>query len=453
MESKLFGSSGIRGVVNLEITPLLAAQAGSALATICEGGLFTVGRDSRLTGKMLQSALISGLIACGAHVKTLGMVPTPTLAYLTRVLSCSSGVSITASHNPAEYNGLKFFDSFGMAYNEDRQRNVEQNILKEQFSLKGFNEIGDAEEVHLEQTYIDSILSSINIDRKWRIICDIFNGATGVILPKLLKLAGCEYRLLNCQPDGRFTSGSPEPTKENLQRLATLVKEKEADLGLGFDGDGDRVMVVDERGTIPSPDRVLAAYARHVVEKAGGGTIVTHVGASRCIDEVVSKAGGRTLRTRVGDVSIAESIKKNGALFGGEPVGAWIHPSVHMCPDGLLSALKLIEALEEEGRELSKFLEGVPQYYLLEEKYDCPNRLKSPVSAWISQNYCKYISEYAEISLIDGIRLDLEKGWILIRPSGTEPVIRAAVEANDLREAERLLSMGRRLIHTALEVQ
>ncbi|MGB9622575.1 MAG: phosphoglucosamine mutase, partial [Candidatus Bathyarchaeia archaeon] len=213
MESKLFGSSGIRGIINLEITPLLAAKAGSALATIFEGGLFTVGRDSRLTGKMLQSALISGLVSCGAHVKTLGVVPTPTLAYLTKVLGCSSGVSITASHNPAEYNGLKFFDPSGMAYTEDRQCNVERIMLKDQFSLKGFNEIGDAEEAHLEQTYIDSVLSSINVGRKWNIICDIFNGATGVILPKLLKLAGCEYRLLNCQPDGRFMLGRPEPTR------------------------------------------------------------------------------------------------------------------------------------------------------------------------------------------------------------------------------------------------
>ncbi|MBS7630546.1 phosphoglucosamine mutase [Candidatus Bathyarchaeota archaeon] len=453
MGSKLFGSSGIRGVVNLEITPLLAMQAGSALASIYKGGLFTVGRDSRLTGRMLQSGLISGLISCGAHVKTLGVVPTPTVAYLTRVLGGSSGVSITASHNPAEYNGLKFFDSSGMSYTEDKQCDVERIMLKSQFSLKGFNEIGDAEEVHLEQLYIDSILSSINIRKKLSIICEIFNGATGVVLPKLLKLAGYDYRLLNCQPDGRFMSGSPEPTRENLQRLAALVKEKGADLGFGFDGDGDRMVVVDERGAIPSPDRVLAAYARHVVEKAGGGIIVTHVGASMCVDEVVNKAGGKTLRTKVGDVSIAESIKKNGALFGGEPVGAWIHPSVHMCPDGLLSAFKLIEALEEEGGTLSKFLEGVPQYYLLEEKIDCQNRLKSSVSTWISQNHRKFISEDVEINLIDGIRLDLEKGWILIRPSGTEPVIRATVEAHDLSEAERLLEIGRRLIHTALEVQ
>ncbi|MGQ9679595.1 MAG: phosphoglucosamine mutase [Candidatus Bathyarchaeia archaeon] len=453
MDSELFGSSGIRGIVNLEITPLLAVKVGSALATMHKGGLFTIGRDSRLTGKMLQAALISGLTSCGAYVKTLGVIPTPTLAYLTRVLESSSGVSITASHNPVEYNGLKFFDSSGMAYTQDRQREVERIIMRGQFSLKSFNEVGHVDEAQLEQTYIDFISSSISIRKKWSIVCDLFNGATGIILPKILKGVGCKYKLLNWQYDGGFASGRPEPTRTSLQRLAIMVKEEKADLGFGFDGDGDRMMVVDDKGNIPSPDRVLAAYARHVVEKAGGGSIVTHVGASRCIDEAVSGMGGRILRTRVGDASIAESIKQNRALFGGEPVGAWIHPEVHMCPDGVLSALKLMEAMEEKGGTLTNFLEGIPQYSILEEKIECPNRLKARVLEWILKNRQEFIIDRSEVTLIDGMRLDLEKGWILIRPSGTEPVIRITVEAHDLREAKRLLNVGRRLIQAAGETQ
>ncbi|MBS7637513.1 phosphoglucosamine mutase, partial [Candidatus Bathyarchaeota archaeon] len=198
----------------------------------------------------------------------------------------------------------------------------------------------------------------------------------------------------------------------------------------------------------PSQDTLLAAYSRYIVENRGGGVVVTHIGASMCIDEAVSEVGGTVARTRVGDVSIAEEIMRREAIFGGEPVGAWIHPDIHLCPDGLLSALKLLEALE--GRTLSEFMEGINEYPILSAKLDCREDKKEEVMSRISHSYPEALRE-AEVTTIDGLRLDFEDGWILIRASGTEPAIRITVEARELEAARGYLKSAQELVSKALK--
>jgi len=235
-----------------------------------------------------------------------------------------------------------------------------------------------------------------------------------------------------------------------LRGLGRIVTARRCDVGFGFDGDGDRMMAVDDAGRVPTPDRVLAAYAAHVVDGKGGGVVVTHVGASMCVEDAVEKAGGSVIRTRVGDISIAEAMVESSAVFGGEPAGAWIHPDVHMCPDGMLSAFRLMEALDTKGVSLSKFLMGVPEYPIRSVKVECSNNMKGEVMSRISDGYGEIFDGVESISDVDGIRLQLEDGWVLIRPSGTEPVMRVTAEAREEKKLRKYLEDGRRLIEASL---
>jgi len=446
---RLFGSSGIRGIANVDITPLLAQKVGTAIASMYEGGAVLVGRDPRLSGEMIELALSSGLVSCGFVVGTLGVVPTPVVAWLTREMQAEVGVVISASHNPPQYNGLKIFDSTGMAYTMEQQERLEEHIHKGENAASDWNRVGHVEAMDLKRLYIDAITELVEVPLEQRLVCDLLNGATTSIAKDLFEELGSQTILINAQPDGHFPAGNPEPNKESLQRLGIMVKDSGAKIGFGFDGDGDRMIPVDENGETPSPDRVLAAYAGYVVRANSGGTVVTHVGASMSVEEAVEAAGGSVVRTKVGDVHITEAMLETGAIFGGEPVGAWIHPDVHLCPDGLLSAVRLMQALDSDGKTLSQFVSGIPEYPTLRAKVSCPNSEKDAAMGSIS-DIGEEFGEVTDISTVDGVRLQLEDGWVLIRPSGTEPIIRITVEAHDAGRARGLLETSNKFVQSVL---
>ena len=439
---KLFGSSGIRGHVNKEITPQLAQKVGQAIASQFEGGIILVGRDPRLSGPMLEAALNSGIISTGFASGSLGIIPTPVLAWLTREMGADAGVSITASHNPPEYNGLKIFDNTGMAYTTEQQEALEKLIAEEEFSQASWGYVGGVEKIDAARIYADTFAQITELKKDWTVACDLFNGATCTVAPALFKELGTSSILINAQPDGHFPAGNPEPDRESLKRLARIVRRTKSSIGFGFDGDGDRMMAVTEKGRVPKPDRVLAAYARYIVGVYGGGTVVTHVGASMCVDEAVESAGGKVIRSKVGDVYVTEAMLENEAIFGGEPVGAWIHPDVNMCPDGLLSALRIMLALEAEDKTLSAFISDIPDYPILRTKIDCPNEKKEQAMDKIAKGYKDKFGKSKNESTVDGLRFETKDGWTLIRPSGTEPYIRITVEAQDSKKADKLMETG-----------
>jgi phosphoglucosamine mutase len=413
------------------------------------GGAVLVGRDTRLSGEMIELALSSGLISSGFVVGTLGIVPTPVVAWLTREMQAEAGIAISASHNPPQYNGLKIFDSTGMAYKMEQQESLEERIHKGEFTTSDWNRVGHVEPMDLKRLYIEAVSDLVEAPLERRLVCDLFNGATTSIAKDLFEELGSQTILINAQPDGHFPAGNPEPNKESLERLGKMVRDSGAELGFGFDGDGDRMMPVDENGEIPSHDRVLAAYAGYVVRANGGGTVVTHVGASMSVEEAVEAAGGRVVRTKVGDVHVTEAMLETGALFGGEPVGAWIHPDVHLCPDGILSAVRLMQALDSEGKPLSQFVSGIPEYPTFRAKVACPNSEKDATMGSMS-DIGEELGEVTDVSTVDGVRLQLEDGWALIRPSGTEPIIRITVEAHDEERARGLLETSKKFVQSVL---
>lgn len=447
LNMNLFGSSGIRGLANVKITPSMAYKIGETLASLPHVERVVLGRDSRITGPMLENALCSGALSCGADVLMEDIIPTPVVAWKTMNTQNSVGVMITASHNPPSYNGFKVFDDNGMSVTEEEQRKITDILQGEYFKHADWKSLGTAHYTKIREEYIEAIIDGLRVKNNWHLACDCLCGATGTTAKKTFDAASLQTDFLNAQPDGRFPAGNPEPNPENLSRLGLFVAQRGADIGFAFDGDGDRMMAIDEWGNPVSPDMLLASYAGYLTRRKEGGVVITHVGASMCIDDMVKKEGGIVKRTRVGDSFIAQAMDRHDAIFGGEPVGAWIHPDTHMCPDGILSALKLLEALEEEDVTLSEFVNRSPEYPVIRSSLECPEERKECVMGVIKGRYEMEFTDVESVNTVDGIRLQLREGWILIRPSGTEPLIRITAEARNHRKAEEIMEKGRKLVN------
>ena len=449
--ARLFGSSGVRGLVNSFLTPELACKVGLAVASNINVGKALVARDTRVSGSMIEDALVSGLLAGGVRVSLLGAMPTPVLAYLTRLLNADVGFMLTASHNPPQYNGIKIFKGDSLSYTDQSQSIVEKIIGKNSFVLADWRELGVVSSVDAIHFYVEMTRKAAELRNNWRVVVDPGCGATFDVGPAVLKASGCHLTALNAQPDGFFPARSSEPTADSLEDLARVVKEIGADVGIAFDGDGDRVAFIDEKGCFVNFDRSLAAYAAYSLKRAGGGIVVTNVEASMRIETMAKAVGGSVVRTRVGDVYISEAIKRYDAVFGGEPCGAWVHPHFHYCPDGPLSAVLLLKALEEEDKRLSEFVGEVPEYVTLRENIACKNNLKHKLVAGIEKPLLSAFPNYADFSTVDGVRLALKNGWLLIRASGTEPLIRLTVEGESLKAANDIIGRGISLVTKQFE--
>ena len=418
---KLFGTSGIRGKVGIEVTPELALGIGRSLSTLLgEGHCIVVGYDSRTSNEMLEKALTAGILEGGCNVLSLGLAPTPLVGYATMKIGADAGVMITASHNPPQDNGLKIWNRNGMAYRAHQERALEKVIHYKTFTNTSWENIGRVEDIsRLSAHYITDLLNFIDIKPGLKVVVDCANGAASYISPLLLRKAGCKVITLNSQPDGFFPGRMPEPSDENLGELKEMVKASEADLGIAHDGDADRMVAVDEKGNMAEFDKLLSLVASEI-----GGRVVTTVDASSTIDLCMDKKDGQVIRTEVGDVHVAEAIEEHKASFGGEPSGTWIHPDFCMCPDGLLSALRVIDLVQKKG-PLSQLLKDVPSFPTLRERIDCEESQKDLVMEKVKKKLPNLFEDVIKVDLIDGVRISMKDGnWILIRPSGTEPYLR-----------------------------
>ncbi|MGV8143142.1 MAG: phosphoglucosamine mutase [Methanothermobacter sp.] len=431
---RLFGTSGIRGPVGTAVTADLALKMGRALSTLLgPGSDVVVGYDSRTSNQMLEKALTAGILEGGCNVLSLGMAPTPLVGYATMKLG-DAGVMITASHNPPQDNGIKVWNMDGMAYRSKQEKELEEIFYNGTFSNVSWDEMGKVKDIKsMTREYVNDLLKFVDIEPGLKVVIDCANGAASYLSPLILRKAGCEVITLNSQPDGFFPGRMPEPSEANLQELMMMVKATNADLGIAHDGDADRMVAVDELGNMADFDKLLSLVAQDV-----GGCVVTTVDASNSIDICLEDIG-MVIRTKVGDVHVAEAIEKNNAAFGGEPSGTWIHPEFCMCPDGILSALKLIALVREKG-PLSKLLDDVPSFPTLREKINCDESQKKNIMEHTKLEFPNIFKDMVESNLIDGVRLSLENGsWVLIRPSGTESYIRITLGGKTELEAQELM--------------
>lgn len=438
-------------MANVELTPSMLARIGLAAANYTRGGLFLVGHDTRTSSQMVESAFVSGLISGGCEVLELGLAPTPAVAYQTRSMSTRSGASITASHNPPEYNGVKLFNPDTIAYSDEQQVEVDRMVQSEALVRSKWSGIGRIVGTAGLDEYISMIVRTVRLRREWKVAIDPGCGATCNLAPTIFRMLGCKVFTINAQPDGFFPGRNPEPTPSSLANLCGLVRELGRDLGVAYDGDGDRMVLVDERGLPIPADRLLAAYAGYLIAKSGRGKVVVHVDTSLCVDRMVESAGGQLVRTKVGDVNIAQSIRGEGAVFGGEPVGAWIHPEHHLCPDGILSSALVLAAIEDVGGSVSGFTSQVPVFYVFRGKVECPVGAMTKVVERAASELPRVFGDTKEVTTIDGVRIDTAEGWILIRPSGTEPIVRVTAESSEARVAEKNLARAVELVRRLMK--
>lgn len=433
---KLFGSSGIRGIVNKEITPELALNVGLVLGSRKKTAV--IGRDPRVSAPMIEHALIAGLTATGCDVTEIGLVTTPTLAYAAREYEC--GVMVTASHNPSEYVGIKLWNPDGMAFDSAQQEEIEKAIEEANFSRVSWDKMGkfkeDGNAIRAHMDLIKNLVGNSNL----KIVLDCGCGAGGTISPYLLQELGCEIITLNAQPDGHFPARNPEPTDENLSLLKKAVVDFGADLGIAHDGDADRMMAVDEKGNFVSGDEMLAIFG--LFECNGSkGTVVVPVDTSMMVDD--SLKGSEIVRTRVGDVYVAEGIKHCGAVYGGEPSGSWIFPKISYCPDGIYAAAKLVEIVKD--KKLSALREELPRYATKRGAFLCANDKKAEFMEKVKAK----LEPLGKVLDIDGIRVEMDRGWVLVRPSGTEAKVRITAEARE--NVDEIFDMAEKIVMEALK--
>ncbi|WP_297475078.1 phosphoglucosamine mutase [Thermococcus sp.] len=444
---KYFGTSGIREVVNDKLTPELALRVGKALGTYLGGGTVVVGKDTRTSGEMLKSALISGLLSTGVEVIDIGLAPTPLTGFAIRLYGADAGVTITASHNPPEYNGIKVWQPNGMAYTPEMEAELEAIIDSGDFKKAPWNEIGAVRKADPREDYIREALRMVRLDDSYTVVLDAGNGAGSILSPYLQRELGNKVISLNSHPSGFFVR-ELEPNARSLSALAKTVKAMKADVGIAHDGDADRIGVVDDQGNFVEYEVMLSLIAGYMLRKFGKGKVITTVDAGFALDDYLKPLGGEVIRTRVGDVAVADELARHGGVFGGEPSGTWIIPQWNLTPDGIFAGALVLEMIDRLG-PISDLAKEVPRYVTLRAKIPCPNEKKAKAMEIIAEEALRAF-DYRRLIDIDGIRIENDDWWILFRPSGTEPIMRITLEAHTGEKARELMERAERLVREAI---
>ena len=428
--STIFKAYDIRGIVEKELTPDVVKLIGKAVGTesVAKGERgVVVGRDGRLSGPELSEALISGLIESGCHIVNIGMVPSPIVYFATYTKAASSGVMITGSHNPAEYNGLKIMIA-GETLSAEGIQALYTRIIENDFTTGH----GTSTSINIDQDYIGRIKSDIKLKKELNIVIDCGNGVAGNIAPQLFEALGVNITKLFCLVDGRFPNHHPDPSKpKNLEDLIQEVIETGADLGLAFDGDGDRLGLVDNKGKIIWADQQMMLYAKDVLSRKKGAKIIFDVKCTSQLPKVISENGGKPIMSRTGHSFIKNKLKETNAELAGEMSGhIFFKERWYGFDDALYTAARLLEIVSKSDKSCSEIFDELPVNLSTPEininfekhgqQFDAMDALSSNIDF-----------PDADINMIDGFRVDYENCWGLVRPSNTTPCLVLRFEAED----------------------
>ncbi|MBI4363088.1 MAG: phosphomannomutase/phosphoglucomutase [Euryarchaeota archaeon] len=423
----IFKAYDIRGRVPQELNDALARDIGGAFGSLWPGRI-VVGHDVRLSSPRIRRAFTGGLLSTGCEVVDAGLVATPMIPFAIDHLRCTAGVSITASHNPPDYNGFKLFGPGGVPISyEGGIRRLEGRVKR-----RGFRRgQGVLRRAQILPAYSDFLLSHVSLETPGglRVVVDGANGPAGVLYTPVLSRVAHVYRLF-CKPDGRFPNHEPDPAKaENLQRLGREVKRHRAHAGFGYDGDGDRLGVVDDRGRVVDPGTVFALLIRDTLARRPGAKVVHDVLCSRHIDDVIEESGGVPVESRVGHTFIAQRMADLGAPLGGELSGHYYFAETGGGDDALFASLRLLDLMaQNSGRRLSRLCDELRSPYLSRNfRVDIPDAEKFP---FVERLKRELAGDYPLLT-VDGVKILFPRGWALIRPSNTEPKISIAYEASD----------------------
>ncbi len=447
---KLFGTNGVRGKIGKKFTPEFLVKIGMAIGTYLPARANVIlGSDTRISGDMVKNAVISGLLSTGVNVTDIGVAPTPAVQLYTKNHG-DFGIVITASHNPPEFNGVKAVAGDGTELPREEEEKIEQIFFSEKFRIVSWKDVGQySTRGGAGEEYIGRILSLVNTEkiraRKFRVVLDCANGAACGTSPYLLEKLGVRLITLNCQPDGTFPGHESEPKPENLKALIEFMRSGDYELGVAHDGDADRVVFVDADGNFVQGDKTLALLAGYAAAKLGG-KVVTPVSSSLAVEDMVRKNGGEVVYTRVGAPIVARKMLEIDAIFGGEENGGLIFPEMQYCRDGAMGLAKILELMARTGKSLAELLSEVPEYHQTKISVHCPEEKKERVL-----NTLREILKDDNPITTDGVKLRGENWWVLIRPSGTEPIFRIYAEAKSKEKLEEIVQKYRKILESLIE--
>lgn len=446
-KKRLFGTFGVRRIANEVLTPEFATRLAACYGSVIKGKI-AVGADTRTSSVMLKDAVIAGLLSAGCDAVDLGILPTPAVQYAVRQYY-DGGVMITASHNPPQFNGLKFLDEFGIGTPDDVEIEIERLYFDEEPVRANWDEIGEKSvNANVIPEYIEEAIKRVDVDAireaNLKVVLDCGSGAGSFTAPYLVRELGCELTTLNCQADGFFPGRDPEPIEENLTELISVVKELGADIGLAHDGDADRTICIDENGAFVLGDKTFTLVEKYMLKENGGGTVVTTVATSQAIYDIAEEYGGEVIATAVGDLLVARKLKETDGLFGGEENGGLIFPDFVYGRDAAMTVAKILEIIAKEKKTLSELVSELPNYYSAKMKTECPDDLKEEIMSKIATEI-KETTDF-DIDTTDGVKILKEDGWVIIRPSGTEPIFRSYSESDSQEKADEMAEYGISLI-------
>jgi phosphomannomutase/phosphoglucomutase len=437
----LFGTNGIRGLVNKELTVEQVINIAYAIGTFFKRGTLIVGHDARTSGPMLTKAVVAGLTSTGCSVLLTGMTPTPTLQYAVKSINSEGGVMVTASHNPPDYNGIKVIWKDGIEISHEQELQIEDIFFNRKSCLAEWNAIGRTQEL-LGSTddYLKSIKEHVDVkritDAKYHVLVDPANSVGILVSPRLLQELGCKITTINANIDGTFPGRPPEPRPEYLSDLSVAVKAADADLGVAYDGDADRAIFIDEKGEIHMGDKTFALVEKYFLKDNPGEKVVTPVSSSTMVKDVANAYGGEIVWTKVGSVTVAQTMKRLNAKLGGEENGGIFYGPHQSVRDGAMSTALVLDIMARTGEKLSKLIGKLPQYHLEKGKVECREEIKRKVLEKLSRQ-----TQGLEANTLDGVKIWFkDKSSILIRPSGTEPIYRLYSEAKTKERAIELVN-------------
>lgn len=442
-EELIISISGMRGIIGENLTAAIAAEYGCAFGTFLKRNkqdsatrpVVCLGRDSRPSGQMMATALAGGLTSVGVDVVMVGIVTTPGVGIMTQFLGCAGGVVITASHNPIEYNGIKLLLGNGIAPPKDVAEQIRQCYFDRDFDLAASIDCGKvchdsrSDQVHIEKT-LAIVDKQIIAAKNFKVVLDSVNGAGGRVGKKLLAELGCSVVAINDEANGIFAH-TPEPTKENLTGLCEKMRVEKADVGFAQDPDADRLAIVDENGTYIGEEYSLALAAKYIFGKMKGKA-AANLSTSRMIDDIAEAAGCQVIRTAVGEANVADAMVANDCVIGGEGNGGVIDLRVSPVRDSCVGMALVLQLMAETGKSISELVEDIGGYYVEKTKFAADATVAGRIIELAKEKFTD-----AKVNTLDGCRFDFEDGWVHLRTSNTEPVMRLIVETKDRGDAAK----------------
>ncbi len=451
---RLFGTNGVRGVYGEELTNDLVIDLCYALATYFGNGPIVVGYDGRKSSPVLSKLVRATLNSAGLETANAGLVPTPCLQYAAKRIGYAGGIMITASHNPPQYNGIKPTAPDGVEISREDELKVEDIYYSKRFAR--MNGTGrDYVDENIVSRYIDAVIGLVDADRirekKFTIAMDTGNGAQAVVAPFVAKKLGCKVIVINGQIDGEFPGRGSEPTPDNVGVLSETVRSANADFGVAYDGDGDRSIFCDDKGAVYMGDKTGALLVRHLLEgKHKGAEVVCPVNTSMILAKVVEQAGSRVVYTKVGSVEVSREMVRRRSPLGLEENGGFMYGALNEVRDGVMATalvLDMLAAASSANKSFSQHIAELPQTFQYKTKFSCPSRevVERVIQACVSHGTPK------KVETLDGAKVWIdEETWLMVRPSGTEPLIRMYAESTDKSLLDSKVDEYRRLVKSKI---